>query len=56
MEKRMETTIMGYIGTTVRIYSFIASSPKASLNPHNSDVLLLSSVCPIDFPDRARLP
>ena len=23
MEKKMETTIMGYIGTTIRIHSFI---------------------------------
>ena len=27
----METTIMGYIGTTRRIHSFIPSSPKAAL-------------------------
>ena len=25
MEKKMETTIMGYIGTTIRIHSFIPS-------------------------------
>ena len=30
MEKKMETTIMGYIGTTIRIHSFIPSSPKES--------------------------
>ena len=29
MEKNMETTIMGYIGTALRIRSFIRSSPKA---------------------------
>ena len=29
MEKNMETTIMGYIGTTIRIHSFIPSKPKA---------------------------
>ena len=31
MEKNMETTIMGYIGTTIRIHSFIPSQPKVSL-------------------------
>ena len=30
MEKRTETTIMGYIGITIRIHSFIPSQPKAS--------------------------
>ena len=30
MEKKMETTIMGYIGTTVMVDSFIPSEPKAS--------------------------
>ena len=30
MEKKAESTIMGYIGTTTRIHSFIPSSPKAS--------------------------
>ena len=28
MEKNMETTMMGHIGTTLRIHSFIASEPK----------------------------
>ena len=31
MEKYMETTIMGYIGTTIRTHSFITSQPKAGL-------------------------
>ena len=31
MEKTMETTMMGYIGTTVRIHSFIPSQPKVRL-------------------------
>ena len=32
MEKKMETTIKGYIWTTIRIYSsFIPSYPKASI-------------------------
>ena len=30
MEKTMETTTMGYIGTTLRIHSFIPSYPKVS--------------------------
>ena len=30
--KRMETTVMGYVGTTRRIHSFIPSYPKASLS------------------------
>ena len=30
MERKMDTTIVGYIGTTLRIYSFIPSYPKAS--------------------------
>ena len=30
MEKKMETIIMGYIGTTIRMHSFIPSYPKAS--------------------------
>ena len=30
MEKKMETTKQGYIGTTIRIHSFMPSSPKAS--------------------------
>ena len=30
MEKNMETTIMGYIGTTVRIQTFIPRYPKVS--------------------------
>ena len=29
MEKEMETSIMGYIGTTVSVHSFIPSYPKA---------------------------
>ena len=34
MEKKMETTIMGYKGTTIRIHSFIPSYSKTStLNP-----------------------
>ena len=28
MEKKMETTMMEYIGTTMRIHSFIPSLPK----------------------------
>ena len=31
MEKNMEATIMGYIGTTIRIHSFIPSQPKVRL-------------------------
>ena len=31
MEEKMETTIMGYIGTTMRIHSFIPSQPKVGL-------------------------
>ena len=32
MDKKMETTIIGYAGTTIRIHSFLPSSPpKASL-------------------------
>ena len=31
MEENMETTLMGYIGTTARIHSIIPSYPKASL-------------------------
>ena len=30
MEKKMETTTMGYIGTTIRIHSFIPSPPDLS--------------------------
>ena len=30
MEKKMDTTIMGYIGTIIRIHSFIPSQTKAS--------------------------
>ena len=30
MEKKLETTRMGYMGTTVRIHSFIPSQPKVS--------------------------
>ena len=36
MEKKMGTTIMGYIGTTTRIPSFILSSPKASIDILNN--------------------
>ena len=33
MEKNMETTIiMGYLGTTMRMHSFIPSYPKVSLS------------------------
>ena len=28
MEKKMETTIMGYMGTTIRIHSFIPFNPS----------------------------
>ena len=31
MEKKMETIIMGYVGTNIRIHSFILCSPKASV-------------------------
>ena len=31
MEKKMESTIMGYIGTTISIHSCIPSQPTASL-------------------------
>ena len=31
MEKKMETTILGYRGTTLRIHSWIPSSSKVSL-------------------------
>ena len=31
MEKKLENTVMGYTGTTVRIHSFIPSSPEGSL-------------------------
>ena len=31
MEKTMEATIMGYLGTTIRIHSFIPSYPKGKL-------------------------
>ena len=34
MEKKMETTIMGFIGTTIGIHSFTPSYPKASLRHH----------------------
>ena len=30
MEKKMEATVMGYVGTTIRIHSFIPSQPKVS--------------------------
>ena len=30
MEKKMETIIMGYRGTTIRMHSFIPSQPKIS--------------------------
>ena len=30
MEKKMETTIMGYVGTSIRIQSFIPGQPKVS--------------------------
>ena len=32
MEKKVDTTIMGYIGTTTKIYSFNPSQPKAKLS------------------------
>ena len=31
VEKKMETTVMGYVGTTIRIHSFFPSLPKVSL-------------------------
>ena len=31
MEKKMETTMMGYVGTTIRIHSFFPSQPKVIL-------------------------
>ena len=31
MEKKMETTILGYMGTIRRIHAFIPSEPKISL-------------------------
>ena len=31
MEKKMETTILGYIGTTSKAHSFIPSEPKVRL-------------------------
>ena len=31
MEKKMESTIIGYIGTAIRIHSFNPSQPKVSL-------------------------
>ena len=39
MEKKMETTTMGYIGTTIRIHSFMLSQPKASLGGQGFQVL-----------------
>ena len=30
MGKDMDTTMMGYIGTTIRIHSFIPSGPQVS--------------------------
>ena len=33
MEKKMETTIMGHIGTTIMIHSFIPSYPAARIGP-----------------------
>ena len=32
MEKKMATTIMGFIGTTMRTFSFTPSEPKTSLH------------------------
>ena len=36
MEKKMETTIMGSIGTNIRIHSFIPSYPKVSFGAWGS--------------------
>ena len=44
MEKEMETTFLGYTGTTIRIHSFIPRKPKASIWLKASDALLLASV------------
>ena len=46
MEKKMETSIMGYLGTTKMIYSFIPSSAKVSRFPS------LSTSCK---PDRSSI-
>ena len=43
MDKNMETTILGFIGTTIRIQSFIASSPRVS-QKHVSSTLLSSEL------------
>ena len=39
MEKKMETTTLGCIGTTIRIHSFMPSQPKAGLGGQGFQVL-----------------
>ena len=39
MDKKLETTRMGYIGTTTRIHSFMHSLPKVSLGFNSSIVI-----------------
>ena len=47
MEKNLESTIMGYIGTTLRIHSFIPSRPTASIPITRSFFLAERSIQPL---------
>ena len=43
----METTIMGYIGTTISIHSYVPSSPKASRAEGENDEIPLNPIVPL---------
>ena len=50
MEKKMETIIMGYIGITTRIHSFIPSYPIHYSRVAQSQAMEISAPLFVDFP------